>query len=451
MVWNVWSILKENKLNNVLQVFEDIDIQIACICETWFDSSNGKFTTSIREAGYDNMRGGGTLVIYKKTLKVKRGEASTSKFQSFEFSYIYLNQSTETKMLLLCIYRKQEFSCTTFCEEVESFLDGLFEKAEVLIVVGDFNVWVDVEGDKDAKKLLTLMNAYGLTQLIREPTHIAGHTLDHLYVNKHQIDLQHEVINDTFNIRTDHYPYIVKLPSITYQETTETITFRKIKNIDMLNFKSEFQNIIDNFDFSEGDFSSSYKEFKTSSEKLLNKHAPITTRKVNKQPKLKWIDEEYTISKAKRRKLERVWRKSKTTENRTNYANQRNLCAELSITKQESYYSKLVEASSNNQKSLFKVVDKLLNKKNEKILPAHTDPLKLANEFNDYYIEKIDKLRETIPLITANTFETEKFEGEKMDSFALTTQEELKQIIKEFGLKTSIRRSTSGSNTKVCN
>ena len=73
----------------------------------------------------------------------------------------------------------------------------------MLIVVGDFNVWVDVEGDRDAKKLLTLMHAYGLTQLIREPTHIAGHTLDHLYVNKHQIDLQHEVINDTFNIRTD--------------------------------------------------------------------------------------------------------------------------------------------------------------------------------------------------------------------------------------------------------
>ena len=132
-----------------------------------------------------------------------------------------------------------------------------------------------------------------------------------------------------------------------------------------------------------------------------------------------------------------MWRKSKTAENRTKYVNQRNLCAELSITKQESYYSKLVEASSNNQKSLFKVVDELLNKKNEKILPAHTDPLKLANEFNDYYIEKIDKLRETIPLITANTFETENFDGEKMDSFALTTQEELKQIIKEFGVKIS--------------
>ena len=107
---------------------------------------------------------------------------------------------------------------------------------------------------------------------------------------------------------------IVKLPSITYQETTETITFRKTKNIDMLNFKSEFQNIIDNFDFSEGDFSSSYKEFKTSSEKLLNKHAPITTLKVNKQPKPKWIDEEYTIRKAKRRKLESVAEKQNTRE-----------------------------------------------------------------------------------------------------------------------------------------
>ena len=123
MSWNVWSILNENKLNNVLQVFEDNNIQIACICETWFDSSNGKFTSTIKEAGFDiihahreDKRGGGTAVIYKKTLKAKKGEASTSEFLSFEYSYIYLNRSPKSKILLLCLYRKQEVSCNTFHE-----------------------------------------------------------------------------------------------------------------------------------------------------------------------------------------------------------------------------------------------------------------------------------------------------------------------------------------------
>ena len=40
-MWNVRSISKDLKLNNVLQVLEDNDIQAACLCETWFDSQNG--------------------------------------------------------------------------------------------------------------------------------------------------------------------------------------------------------------------------------------------------------------------------------------------------------------------------------------------------------------------------------------------------------------------------
>ena len=52
MCLNVWLILNEEKLSNVLQIFDDNEIQVACICETWFDAKNGKFTTSIKDAGF---------------------------------------------------------------------------------------------------------------------------------------------------------------------------------------------------------------------------------------------------------------------------------------------------------------------------------------------------------------------------------------------------------------
>ena len=53
MSWNVWSILNSEKLDSFLQVLEDNGIHIACITETWFDSRNGKFTSTIKNAGYD--------------------------------------------------------------------------------------------------------------------------------------------------------------------------------------------------------------------------------------------------------------------------------------------------------------------------------------------------------------------------------------------------------------
>ena len=116
---------------------------------------------------------------------------------------------------------------------------------------------------------------------------------------------------------------------------------------------------------------------------------------------------------------------------------QRNKCADLSITKQRLYYSNVINAAANKQKALFRVVDQVLDRKANRVLPSHTDPSVLANEFNKYYIEKIDKLRESIPKTSANkTSEMPKFEGIKLEVFAPTTIEEVKEIVKEFGVKT---------------
>ena len=92
MFWNLHSLLNEVKLQSVVQVLEDNDIHIACLYETWFDSNNGKYTKVIKDAGYEikhfyrkNKGGGGTAIIYNKSLKVKPGDASESKYESFEY------------------------------------------------------------------------------------------------------------------------------------------------------------------------------------------------------------------------------------------------------------------------------------------------------------------------------------------------------------------------------
>ena len=54
ILWNLRSLLAdEKKLANLLQVFEDNDIQVACLCETWFDRQNGPFTATIKAAGFE--------------------------------------------------------------------------------------------------------------------------------------------------------------------------------------------------------------------------------------------------------------------------------------------------------------------------------------------------------------------------------------------------------------
>ena len=110
-------------------------------------------------ANRDGKRGGGVAIIYKQQCKIKKGEGSTEKYSSFEYVYCIL-QTTVCKILLVCIYRLQEISCTTFCDEFEKFLEAIFHKGDQVIVTGDFNVWVE-EQNADSMKLLAMMNGFG--------------------------------------------------------------------------------------------------------------------------------------------------------------------------------------------------------------------------------------------------------------------------------------------------
>jgi exonuclease III len=201
LVWNVWSIAKEEKLGNFLQILEDRNISIACITETWFDRKNGTFSKTIKDAGFKlnhdfrtDKRGGGCAIIYKRNLLVKNGKASSSEFTSFEYSSIILTLKSRRKLLIVCVYRKQEIQFTVFHNEFTSYMDQVMKAGNMLCVVGDFNVWVDVDGDKEAETMLELMSTYGLEQNVNGPTHREGHTLDQIYINPYQLDSHHSVI-----------------------------------------------------------------------------------------------------------------------------------------------------------------------------------------------------------------------------------------------------------------
>ena len=150
------------------------------------------------------------------------------------------------------------------------------------------------------------------------------------------------------------------------------------------------------------------------------------------------MDEEFRDNRRKRRRLEKKWRKNKSEEDRKEYIEQREVCAELSARKQNEYYTKLVDEAGNDQKSLFKVANHLLDKGKTRVLPEHTDPLQLANRFNKYYINKIDKLRKSIlPSNIESQVGRKKFDGVELSVFEPATDEELTKIIKSFGIKTS--------------
>ena len=168
--------------------------------------------------------------------------------------------------------------------------------------------------------------------------------------------MKYEVNDGTFDISTDHYPCILTLPSMEQKNLKESIPFLSLKNIDMEKFTTESKNAAGDIEFDTNDFETSYQEYKVVSQKLLDHDAPQLTKSIAKQNKPKWIGEEFTRCKIKRQKLERIRTRNKRQENQSNNLEQRNICAQFSISKQQSYYFKLVDGSLGNQSWLFELV-----------------------------------------------------------------------------------------------
>ena len=443
MCWNVWSILNETKLENFLQILEDKNISFACVTETWFDSKCGVFSRTIKRFGFElhhafreDKRGGGVAMLFKKQLLVKNGGASCSEYSSFEYAYATITLKSKRRVVLVCLYRKQEVMFEVFFNEFSTFMDKLFCKREILMVVGDFNLWVDVEDNPYTLKFISLMNSYGLTQIVNEPTHRGGHTLDHIYVNSFQIQLQYNVVNENLGFDTDHFPLIISLPAASQEHKTCYSSFRKLKGVDIETFRHDLSHAYNQMDFSNMSFSEMYGKYAEVSQSIVHKHCPLQTKKL-RSTDAKWMDTEYKACRALRRKYERRWKKSKTEQDRMNWIAQKRSCTQLSLSKQTLYYTKLVADSSNSQKSLFKVANQLLDKENKKVLPMYTDPKKLANDFNQYFIEKVNKIRRCIPVVeTTPSYCSQPFNGEYLTFFLPTTEQEIKSLVAQHGVKT---------------
>ena len=172
--------------------------------------------------------------------------------------------------------------------------------------------------------------------------------------------------------------------------------------------------------------------------RVVDKHAPVVCKKIS-QKKTVWMDQEYCKCRALRRRYERLWKKNRIDVNRDNYVKQKNHCIELAVTKQKIHYTKLIEENGKCQKSLFKMANELLDKNSKKVLPSHEDSKQLANDFNQFYVDKVLKIRNSIPPVKSTLADYARpFKGEMLTELRPTTVDELRDIIKKSGIKTSM-------------
>ena len=358
------------------------------------------------------------------------------------------------KINVICIYRLQETSSSEFMSELDHLLSIYIYKSDTIVLTGDFNFHFEKSELNDVIALSDLTSSYGLSQFVVGPSHKDGHTLDLVFANNHELDLP--ILNPVDMQLSDHFPIQFALPC--YKQSSSSPIIRKvlcrnIKSIDRPQFSRNLcEKLTSKLNVTNPEnlkFEDHYKIFSDCATELLNDVAPLKVRTLPGDSQPAWFDAEYRDARALRRRLERTWKASRLLEDKANYLNQCKYCAQLVSTKRAEYYTDLIAKCEGDQRALLKIVDTVLDKrKTNSKLPQFNSPKVLANQFNQFYSNKVSQIRNKIKPSKLKHDFRKKFEGVAMDSFMPTTVTELREIIKKTGIKTSSQDPLPGSLCK---
>ena len=218
----------------------------------------------------------------------------------------------------------------------------------------------------------------------------------------------------------------MKIPVTTRAEQT-TIQYRNYKAIDTESFKDDIKKstLITNPCQNVSDLANQYQDCLTS---ILDKHAPVHKKRISPKPPNPWMTADILGAKRRRRYLERVWRKTPTSLNRSRFTRQTHLCNRMMAKAKSAYYSKEIDKNSGDQRSLWKAFNLILHRRSPIKLPECISLADLAKTFGSFFIDKITLIRSKFPTCP-NVQQHTRLNVPEMSEFCLASEEEIWRLI----------------------
>ena len=375
-------------------------------------------------------------------------------FKSFEYMEC-LHKSNGAWLRIIVLYRPppsniNKLTAVMFFTEFTVFLEKLATASGELLIIGDFNF--HVESDRpDARKFLAMLDDFGLKQHVSQATHRHNHVLDLVITRSTE-----NIITD-LNVKepclSDHKAVIFKTIVEKPKLMKNTITFRNWKSIDLSSFAQDISQSelitspADNVNALVSQYNKVLSE-------LADKHAPLTHKKVTVRPKAPWYTGEVNAAKRERRRLEHKWLRTTLTVDWQAYKHQCQVVNEIILESKKTYYNNKVNSASGDQKSLFKIVNNMFHNISQPLLPSHDSVDELVNRFADFFISKINRIRDDIRSRdtdnSSSADDTTQSCQISLNEFEPTNEEEVRKLINECPGKSSAVDPIPTSIVKKC-
>ena len=406
-----FCLLNARSINNKTTIIKDFvvenNIDLLGLTETWLqsDADNELIIRDLCPSGYSfhhvprpgSTRGGGVGLLFRSSFNLKL--QPLKKFLSFEYMDLLLSSTVGLKLRVIIVYRPPPSTLngltpSLFLDEFSTFLEHYIADPGGILLVGDFNIHVDTCSSQHSTEFLQLLDSFNLTQHTHGSTHKDRHTLDLVITRSDDSIVSNLTIGSPFVI-SDHAAVHFQLSLNKPPLDKKIISFRKLRSIDFDNFCADVMNssLPDLFASSSSSLDYLIDQYNRVLTTILETHAPLQKKLVTLRPAAPWYSEEINNLKRSRRKLERRWRMTKLPSDRKLFIEGCDAVNNLIRDSKKNYFASLINENQSNYKQLFKIIDKLLQRKTDIQYPPCKSPTDLANKFIKYFTTKIDRIR----------------------------------------------------------
>ena len=378
------------------------DTDLLALTETWLSPLTPQTVlNSLTPSNYSMIHvprpsgtGGGLAVIFKTCLRISQIPVPT--FHSFESLCVRLSLPS-TSITILCVYRPPSSPKSNFFSEFATLLESLSSSPSELLLAGDFNFHLDHPIPTSDAPFVDLLDTFSLSQHVDFPTHISSHTLD-LLITRSSSSLITSTSSTDFGI-SDHVAICSTLSiPIQTRPTRITKTVRCYRSIDHASFSNDIRNS-SLFHSPASTLTTYLDQFNSTLTSILDKHAPLKTITCNQKTHKPFITEEIRLQKAKRSKLETIFRRTRQPADLLNLKTQSKHLAKLITSARRSHFKTLISDFADQPKKLWSCLNSLLSRHAPTTLPStdSTKPSTLASSFLDHFRDKITKLSASFP------------------------------------------------------
>ena len=452
MLFNARSL--GNKEVGVIEFLKEKMCDVCFVTEAWLKVKDKSTVAKIQDLGYDvkfqprrgSRRGGGICVLFKPDLNVSK--CNIKSYKSMEVMQTTI-KSSQSLIRVSTFYRTGNLTVKKrdcFINDLDHYLESLIGLKGENVLCGDFNVHVEHTQSLNTLELYAVTESYGFSQLVNEPTHQEGGILDLIFLkydgNMKELADKSLYVHELYHsVTSDHcfIEYMLSFVKDPPKPEKQRISFRDYKSIDIRQFCSDFEVLAKSKNIFSLDLNDALHCFNESLVEVLDSHAPI----INKQFSNKRTDfTNPTILSLRRlrRKYERKYRRSNNPDDLaqyTFYVNQVRKCVNAS---RNDFYRSDLSKQKTNKKHKFKTLNSMLGNRTPVVLPDTTCDFDLCNEFAQYFVTKIDTIRENITNQNCTILEREPlFESNQsvnsLDEFSAVTPDTLKTVMSELSNK----------------